>query len=476
MSSLSDMSLQVMKQLEAYANTQLPSVEAEKFNRFIYLYFSQMPVADLLQRPIVDLYGAVLMHWRLMQHRSPGELKIDVFNPQFEEVGWQSTHTIIQMITDDMPFLVDSMRMEMNRLQLTTHLMIFCGGIKVERDQEHYLENVYPYHSAKGNNCVYEAPIQFEIDRQTNPIVLNDIKQDLIRVLNDVRSAVTDWKVMCAKMQECVVELDSPPYAQNSLDVKESRHFLEWLMSNHFTFLGCRDYEVVGEGEEKALQLVKRSGLGVLRDDAKSKVLRKFSELPKQARKLIFSKDQILIISKTNTMSTVHRPAYTDYIGIKKFSADGQLMGERRFIGLYTSEAYRVDPRNIPFIRHKVASVVHMSKLPLRSHAGKDLIHIISTLPRDDLFHATTEELFETVSGILQMQERRCTRLFVRLDAYGRFISCLLFLPRDNLSSAHVLQVERLFKKVFDAIDITHTTQVSESVLARIVIHAQNLN
>lgn len=468
MSSLSDTSLQIIQQLESYAHDQLPQAEADKFSRFIYLYFSQMPLIDLVSRSMPDLYGTVFSHWQLMQHRAPGELKIHIFNPQFEEYGWQSTHTIIQVITDDMPFLVDTIRMEMNRLQLTTHLMIFCGGVKVQRDVNNNLVNIFSYHSSDCENCINEAPVQFEIDRQTNPSVLNEIRQNLIRVLNDVRAAVEDWKIMGAQLQECINQLDEACKKNETADIRESKNFLEWLLNNHFTFLGYRHYTVVGEGRERALVLVKGSGLGVLRDDSKSKVLRSFTDLPEAARELVLSQDQVLIISKTNTLSTVHRPAYTDYIGVKQFNEQGVLIGERRFIGLYTSEAYRMDPRSIPFIRLKVSSVVKMSKLPLHSHAGKDLIHIISTLPRDDLFHASTDELFELANGILHMQERRCTRLFIRKDAYNRFISCLLYLPRENLNSAHILQIERLFKQIFCAIDITHTTYVSESILARV--------
>jgi glutamate dehydrogenase len=468
MSSFSESKLQIIKQLEVLAQTKMSPEQAEKFLPFLPIYFSQMPLIDLSERSLNDLYCIAYSHWELMQVREPGELKIKVFNPDLQEHGWCSSHTIIQVITDDMPFLVDSMRMEINRLNYTTYLMIHCGGMKVRRTEQGEILNVYPYHSREAEGSINEAPIEMEIDCQTNPDVLANIKKNLIRVLNDVRLAVNDWQAMCEKMQECIDELGQQRFLQGSADVLESKAFLEWLLKNHFTFLGFRDYVVEGKGAEQGLRLVSGSGLGVLRDESRSKIFRLYSELPERAREMALSKDQILIISKTNTLSTVHRPAYTDYIGIKCFNEQGDLVRERRFIGLYTSEAYRMDPRSIPFIRHKVSSILKMSKLPPQSHAGKDLLHIISLLPRDDLFHANTEELFDIGMGILQMQERRCTRLFIRKDAYDRFISCLVYLPKDNLSSAHVQQIETLLKEVFDPIDISQSTYVSESQLARI--------
>lgn len=468
MSNLSDSKAQIFKQLEALAQSKLPPQHLAPFLKFIPLYFAQMSMIDLSERSVQDLFCVVYSHWDLMQQRKPGELKIKVFNPDLQEHGWSSSHTIIQVITDDMPFLIDTMRMEINRLNYTTYLMIHCGGLKVARDADGSVQDVYSYHSREGENCVMEAPIEMEIDCQTNPEVLANIKKNLIRVLNDVRVAVVDWQAMCNKMQQCIDDLGKQRFLQSSADVLESRAFLEWLLKNHFTFLGYRDYVAEGEGADRGLRLVHGSGLGVLRDESRSKVFRRYAELPERAREIALSKDQILIISKTNTLSTVHRPAYTDYIGIKCFDEQGELVREARFIGLYTSEAYRMDPRSIPFIRHKVSSIIKRSHLPPLSHAGKDLLHIISVLPRDDLFHATTDELYEIATGILQMQERRCTRLFIRKDAYDRFISCLVYMPKDNLTSVHVQQIEELLRRVFEPIDISQSTYVSESLLARI--------
>lgn len=472
MQDISKLSQDVIKKISEYANDHFPLEQLELFKKFITLYFAQMPMTDLVNRPVSELYGMVFNHFKLLESRKPGELKIQIFNPQTDDSGWVSPYTVIQVVTDDMPFLVDSMRMEIDRLKHNIHLMIFSGGIKIKRDQHNHIMDAFSYHSAE-QDCLIEAPIQMEIDRQTDPQVLAEIKKNLIRVLQDVRAAVSDWKRMCARLQSCIDEFNPEKMMQNKAQVTEAQSFLKWLLNNHFTFLGYREYEFVEEGHTQALRLIPNSGLGVLRDYTGSKILREYGDLPKKAREMALSTENLLIISKTNTLSTVHRPSYTDYVGVKRFNREGKLIGEHRFIGLYTSEAYRIDPREIPFIRQKVNEIIKLSLLPAQSHAGKDLIHIISTLPRDDLFHATTEELYQIARGILQMQDRRCTRLFIRNDAYGRFVSCLLYLPKENVDTKRINAVQTLLSNTFDALDISSMTRVSEAALARVHIVAK---
>ncbi|MCH9770607.1 MAG: NAD-glutamate dehydrogenase [Gammaproteobacteria bacterium] len=457
----------ILNKIIAYAHQQLePGRATDLLCRFIKLFYIHSPYLDIRDRPIVELYSIAVSHWQLMQQREPCDFTLKVFNPTVEKDGWQSTHTIIQLIIKDMPFVIDSMRMELGQLGLTIHLMIHMGGMKVIRDPDNNLLDLSTYHSRRRGEI--EAPIYMEIDRQTDPQFLQTITDNLKRVLGDVRMAIEDWPSMQTKMREAASWLTTANYQQSPAVISESKAFLEWLLSNHFTFLGVRDYELVGSASDPALKLVPNSGLGVLRDTAHSRMYRHFSELPVQARELALSKDQILIISKTNTRSTVHRPTYTDYIGVKRFDENGELKGERRFIGLYTSAAYNESPRSIPFLREKVQAILKKSALPEKSHDGKDLTHILATLPRDDLFQATEQELFEISTGILHLQERLQIRLFVRHDAYQRFISCLVYVPRENFNADLLNRMARILKRNFQGIDISYETQFSASVLARI--------
>lgn len=451
----------------SYAKKKLPNNKIEVISNLIKLLYAYSSVEDINLRELSDLYGIAMSFWELMAQRNPHELKIRVFNPQFEKEGWQSTHTIVQLITEDMPFLVDSITSELNRLGFTMHLTIHTGGIKVRRNKQGRIMDVFPYETM-GENLIAEAPIHIEIDKQTDPKILEEITKNLTRVLNDVRAAVTDWDAMRQRLLTITREIREGKLAKISTEEEESAAFLEWLAADNFTFLGARDYTVVKEKNDYALKLVSGSGLGVLRDETHSKIIRLFSEIPETARQLMLSKDQILLISKTNTLSTIHRPTYTDYIGVKLFNAKGELIGERRFIGLFTSTAYSSNPESIPLLRKKVAEILQKSKLPKRSHAGKDLRHIIATLPRDDLFQGSIEELYQLSMGISHLQERRRIRLFVRKDAYGRFVSCLVYIPRENFNSDLITQIQDALLETFEGSEISFTIHFSESVLARV--------
>lgn len=465
MKSLSDnQAKQIINKISEFAQKKLPADEAKLFLKFINLYCRHMAHEDFEHRSVADLYGLIWSHWQLMQKRQPDELLIQIYNPQNKKHGFELTHTVIQIVTKDMPFLVDTIRMEINRMHLTTHITIHTGGMKICRDAKGNLTDVHSYHAKEGEHCIFEAPLYLEIDRQTSPEALKEIEANLVRVLNDVRLAVEDWPNMRAKMEAAVKELQKNNYP----GVSEEVAFLEWVLRDHFTFLGYRNYKVTGVGEEKALELDKKSGLGVLSDTTRSKKLRLYADLPQKARRMALANDSGIITAKTNTLSTVHRLAYTDYIGIKKFNSKGELIGQEVFVGLYTSVAYRSDPRLIPLLRQKVATVLKTANLPPKSHAAKDILHILSTLPRDDLFHSSTEELYELATALSHLQERRRTRLFARRDAYGRYFSCLVYVPRENFNTDLVMRIREILREALHGVDITYSTRVTESVLARI--------
>src|SRR3989338_7925058 len=297
--------------------------------------------------------------------------------------------------------------------------------------------------------------------------MMEKLKSDIDRVLMDVRAAVADWRKVVQRAESCLSELEISPPTLDPAEIAESRDFLRWLINNNFTFLGARDYKLIGDGTTRALQAVGGSGLGVLRDETLSSSSKSYAELPPQARKMALSKN-ILIIAKTNTISTVHREAYTDYIGVKRFNTKGELIGECRFIWLYTSTAYHSSPRQIPFLRHKVAKVLEELGYPPDSHDGKEAVHIIETLPRDDLFQASQEELLDLTREIIHLKERRFTRLLVRKDAFARYFSCLVYVPRDVFNTTLAQDIQDILMQAFNGIECTYITYFSDSVLARI--------
>ena len=429
---------------------------AESFAR---PYYSGTAVEDLKDRSIVDLYGAALSHFNFAHQRRPGKPKIRVYNPVQPQHGWRSTHSIVEVVSDDMPFLVDSVRMALNRRSLTTHLVIH-PVMRSHRDSEGVLTG------PDDGKEITEAVIHVEVDRQTEERILHEIAAEIHRVLSDVRAAVEDWQPMHDRLRSVLGELGSNPPPLDESELARGCAFLEWVGDNHFTFLGYREYELLGEQGGERLRSVGGSGLGLLRE-AEPRESAAFASLSPEIRRLS-REPHLLIITKANARSTVHRPGYLDYIGIKKFDAEGRVCGERRFLGLYTSAAYNQVPRAIPLLREKVVRAMERATYPSNSHAAKALLHILETFPRDLLFQVSDDELFATGMGILHLQERQRIRLFVHRDRIGRFVSCIVYVPRERFNTQVRLKIQNLLAGALGAHDVDFTVQLSESVLARL--------
>lgn len=457
----------IMKQLFDYAKEKVRAEKFELLKPFLEQYYAQASVDELKTRTVRDLFGAVLSHWELMYQRQPGQYLRHVFNPDLKTDGWETSHTVLQFILDDQPFLVDSLRNAINRAGLSVHFVVNLGGMKVVRNTKHYITDILPLDSTE-NKAIKEAPIYIEIDRQTNPQVLAKLQNELDHVIHDARVVVADWPKMLHEIRLALIEIDQHKPPVNDKELEEIKAFLKWLMDNRFTFLGYRKYDQVGEGEDKALQLVPHSGLGVLRDTPQSKLKRYYTTLPPEALKLALSTKHVLLLAKTNTYSTVHGNRYTDYISVKRFNDQGEIIGEHWFVGLYTSTVYTDSTRIIPVVRLKVKTILQDSGLPENGHSYKTLEHILETLPRDDLFHASYEELAKLAVGILQLQDRHCIRLFSRKDIFNRFISCLVYVPRDDFSIELVNKMQEILLASFHGLDISFTTLFSDSILARI--------
>lgn len=440
---------------------------AELCAEFVRQFLGSVALEDLLERDIDDLYGATVNFWSLIEVRKSNEIKIRIYNPDFGQNGWQTTHTVIEIICNDMSFLVDSMRMVMNQLDIALHLVIHMGGISLIRDENNHVTQILSRHHKPVPHMVIEAPILMEIDRQTDLHILQQLEAQLKAVLMETSAVVEDWDAMRGQVRAVINELNNAPTMLDHAEVEESQAFLNWIEDHHFTFLGLRDYELVKENKETFLRPIAETGLGVLRESSNQLTVYNAALMAPDARELMLS-TRILVISKTNTKAIVHRDAYTDYIGVKRFNAKGEIIGERRILGLYTSAAYNTNPKHIPFLRHKVALILQNSQLSPRSHAGRVLLNILETLPRDDLIQGTEEELLDIAMGIFYMQERRRIRMFTRMDVYRRFISCLVYVPKDRFNTELRRSMQDILRDCFNAQEITFSTYFSESVLARI--------
>jgi glutamate dehydrogenase len=445
---------------------QLPKHDAELAEAFVRQYYRWVSPDDLEDRTAADLFGAALANFRLAQQRAPKEPNLRVYNPTQQADGWESTHTAVEIVTDDMPFLVDSVTMELNRRGFGVH-MIIHPVLLTRRDQDGHLTEVLEPHTTEPATA--ESIIHVEVAKHTDEDELDEIAGHLHRVLNEVRAAVEDWQRMREKAFEIAAELeDANEFPQNKNEAAEVKAFLEWLADDHFTFLGYRDYELGhADNGELTLDTVAESGLGILRQPGGKQTSTGFHRLPPGVRALALE-PYLLTLTKANARSTIHRAAYLDYVGIKRFDESGKPRGEHRFLGLYTTAAYRQKPSEVPILRRKVEAILHKADFPPDSHNEKALREILEIHPRDELLQTPTGELFEIVMGILHLGERQRLRLFIRRDTFGRFLSCLVFVPRDRFNTENRRRIESILRNTFQAESIDYTTRVSESVLVRL--------
>jgi glutamate dehydrogenase len=448
--------------------------EDQGMRAFLARYFRHVAAEDLVGRSPEDVRQIALTHRDLAANRPQGTSTVRVSTPGGEDDRSMSPHSVVEVVCDDMPFLVDSVTAELSRHDRAIHLVIH-PQLVVRRDVTGRLIEVCDAGSEEeaappepGDTCLGESWMHIEIDRETDDAARTALAGDLERVLRDVREAVEDWPKMQVRAQQIADEVAAaPPTGISSLEVAETTELLRWLSDAHFTFLGYREYALRrGDGpSDDRLLAVPGTGLGILRADQPQDP--DYGRLPHEVS-VLARQPKLCIVTKANSRSTVHRPAYLDYVGIKTFDAAGEVVGERRFLGLFTSAAYNESIQAIPVLRRKAVEVLARSALKPASHSGKDLLQILETYPRDELFQISTDDLARTALAVLHLQERRQLRLFLRRDDYGRFMSCMVYLPRDRYTTQVRNAMEQILLDAFDGTSIDYTALVSESVLARL--------
>ncbi len=449
----------------ALATSRLEPTRYQQVEAIAAEYFQRLDAQDLAERTPEDLLGALLSHLQLGEVRRGGGAKVRVFSPTPGEDGWQTRHSAIQIVNDDMPFLVDSTTLEINRQGLTLHLLVH-PIYAVERDAGGKLVAMSP--RARSPRVPRESWMYLEIDRLVDAQQRDALAQGIERVLNDVRAAVEDWKTMQARLQDAIADLQHAPAVVPEAQVAESRAFLEWLANDHLTFLGYRQHDLVQERGQASMRLVPGSGLGLLRETEQEKKSSSFTSLPALAQAVASAPLPVLIVTKANVRSTVHRAGYTDYIGVKRYDEAGQVIGEHRFIGLFTSTAYSSRVSETPLLRGKVGSIANRAGLPPGGHLAKSLHHILETFPRDALFQIPDEDLYDTALGILSLGERQRLRLFLWRDPFERFISCLVYVPREAFSTDLRVKFQRILRAAFGGGVIDFDVSLTDAALARI--------
>ncbi|MBX9635712.1 MAG: NAD-glutamate dehydrogenase, partial [Magnetospirillum sp.] len=443
----------------ALSRQRLDEDRADQVTSLVRHYLAGVPAADLDDIAADHLFAIVVGLLGFARERPAATPKIRVFDADPELQGWSSPHTVVEIVNDDMPFLVDSVAMVLSRLGIAIHLLVH-PILSVRRDGDGILQELTAPGEDGGGHL--ESIMHVEIDRQ-DVSGRERVTASLLAALSDVRAAVVDWRGMRARIKQVAGGLSGGDEGD------EAVAFLDWLHDDHFTFLGYRHFILSGDDGAPNVVVDGDAGLGVLRDECAHVFDDQLplSSMPVEIRTFL-TRPGALLVTKSARHSTVHRPVHMDVIGIKHVDDQGRVVGLHAFLGLFTSAAYTRNPSGIPLLRRKVSRVQAQAGFPPFGHDAKALANILETYPRDELFQISEDLLFTAALAILHLQERPRVALFVRRDEFGRFVSCLVYLPRDRYDTPLRLTAIRLLEQAFSGTLDAYYTQISDGPLARL--------
>ncbi len=454
----------LLRELLERVADHLAADRAEVVCAFARMYARRLPAEVAAGLTAEELFGQVMGVFELADARGTDPIAVRAFNPTLAGDGYTSVGTIVEQNTEDSPFLVDSLTEEISK-QGHSIRFVLHPIIGVQRDDEGRIASVSEAIEAETR----ESVMHFELERHLKPDELERLTEGLRRVLGDVRRAVRDFREMQARIGRMVegAREGTTRYGQDEID--ETVSFLEWLLADNYVFLGYREYELVGEGDARALRVVPQSGLGILAEEESSAYAEgvRLSTIDPKLRVRIEGGD-LLIVSKTNRASSIHRRAKMDYIGVKTVGPDGAITGERRMLGLFTSKAYGEHAGQIPLLRRKLQHVLTAEDLVPGSHDYKAAVTLLGSFPLDELLAAPPEALQSTVLDLLELQEQHKVRLFARRDLLERSVSLLVALPRDRFNAELRHRLQDLFMERFHGTSVDYHLALGEADPAQI--------
>jgi glutamate dehydrogenase len=441
----------------------------------VRLYYRHVPAEEVNEDDPVDLVGAVRSNHQLAEQRVPGRPAVRILNPTRAHDGWTCPVTVVQVVTDDMPYLVDSVASELTRggvqVQRVVHPIVVVRRDPVTGALQEVLPLADP--SAPPPETIAESWMNIEVDLITDPDRARELETRLHTVLNDVREVVEDTDKMVGMAEQLADQLDKDPPRLSHDETSDGAKLLRWLANDHFTFLGYRQYELIRDDDngDPALRAVLASGLGVLRQD--SLAARSLTAGPDAGAQAL--SPELLVLTQASAQSSVHRSVYPYYVGVKTFDDDGNVTGEHRFLGVFGTTALHEDVLDIPVIERRVRDVIHRAGFPLHSYSGQRMLEVIQNYPRTELFSVDADTLYTTVAGVIALAERRRLRLFLRRDPYGRFFSCLVYLPRDRYTTTSRLAMQEVLLDALGGVNLEYSARIGESALARVhfMVHTE---
>lgn len=439
----------------------LPKNASVDLKDFVTLFHAKIPAPDLQAMAANKLATIAERHYEIAKKRKPGEHRVSVQNVQ------NYKGTTVSIIMDDRPFIIDSIVAEIVRQGHLINDLIY-PLLYVERDKTGKLKKFFDEPSDKS---AAEAHIDAELRSQLTDIQCQELEIGLQQVLIDVDFATRDWIPMREKLREAQKELSKAPKSFDDHLIEEYQAFLEYLYNNNFTLLGYREYKFSNKGGKIDSQIVTGSSLGLLNDEVKPVYVNEARKNLTQPQQKMRIGQMPVTISKVNKRSTVHRRVPLDAVAVKTFDKSGKVTGEMLFIGLFTSVTYARSIGDIPYLRLKAQAILDKSGLESGQHDRKALRHILERYPRDEMLQIDESLLYDHAMSILRLQERPRIALYLRPDPFGRYISCLVYVPRDRYDTRMRLRFQHILEKELGGVCANYQVNQDDSTLARVLYH-----
>jgi glutamate dehydrogenase len=437
--------------------TQMLSVFGEAYTRRMPQDEAPTIGAEQLGAEIACAYG-------FLDERGGEDAVVRVFRPSVASCGYEAPGSIVEVVTDDAPFLVDSVT---NRITRSGYTIVrhFHPVVGTVRDESEKIIEVI-----SGREAAHRESLQhFELAQTLDDAAARELECRLVDVLDDVRAAVADFEPLRFAVRRMAHYAYEDRDAFDAADVDEAIAFLEWLLDDNFVFLGYREYEIADRGEGAAVSANAGTGLGILRDASGSRFAEPvlLSSLEAGLRER-YETGRQLVISKTNSWSTVHRDSRMDYVGLRRVNPDGTPRGEARLVGLFTSKAYMQGTTTIPILRRKLSRILAAEDLLEGSHDYKVLTQIFESFPKDELFGITDGDLRASLVGLLEAEEHQHVRLFARPDVLQRNVSILVTVPRERFNAALRRRLQEMFLTRYGGASVDYQLTLGETGDARI--------
>ncbi|HEU4838105.1 MAG TPA: NAD-glutamate dehydrogenase [Micavibrio sp.] len=443
----------------------LPAKSPALLKDFAQKFLEKIPEDDLKQISAPVLAKTIESHWDLFQSKKKGKPSIRIYTPAKDKDGWGTGRTFIDIVQDDMAFLIDSIVAEIVRHGQLIHMLVH-PTLYVNYGKD---KNIKSFHAHHEEGRARYSMTHVELRGTVNDAQAEELRMGLLQVMEDVRNATRDWEPMKEMLRNAQRQLSNAPAKFDDFLIEEYQAFLEYLYDNNFTLLGYREYKFVEKKGKLISETVPDRSLGLLRDEYVPVYLNDARECLSEPQQELRRGQPPLTIAKVNRRSTVHRRVPMDAIAVKLFAKDGKVTGEMLFVGLFTSVTYSRSVSDIPFLRVKVQNVINRSEFIPGSHDRRALRHILEKYPRDEVLQISEGLLFEHAISILRLQERPRIALYMRTDPFGRYISCLVYVPRDRYETRLRLKLQSVLENELGGQCTNYQVTQDDSPLARVI-------